>query len=207
MSKTLRLERISERIFKIPGQMFYNNEVGVYVIDEPNELFIIDGPQKINKSIVSFIKDFNKPVKVILTHDATGGDLEALKKEMEIEILLHEADKKGEWLKVTPDRFIKEGENLTENLTVIHTPGHTKGSVCIYNILDQILFSGDTLEGDSKNDFRAFDSGAGGRGEIEVWKESLKKLLKLEIKSVKPFHYFQVADNIKVKLNKLISLQ
>ncbi len=29
--------------------------------------------------------------------------------------------------------------------TVLHTPGHTKGSVCLYNEKDKILISGDTL--------------------------------------------------------------
>lgn len=30
-------------------------------------------------------------------------------------------------------------------LEVIHTPGHTKGSICLYNEKDNILFSGDTI--------------------------------------------------------------
>lgn len=29
--------------------------------------------------------------------------------------------------------------------TVIHTPGHTKGSICLYSAKDQLLLSGDTL--------------------------------------------------------------
>ena len=30
-------------------------------------------------------------------------------------------------------------------LTVLHTPGHTEGSVCLYSVDDAVLFSGDTL--------------------------------------------------------------
>ena len=32
-----------------------------------------------------------------------------------------------------------------KNWTVIHTPGHTPGSICLYNQKDNILISGDTL--------------------------------------------------------------
>ena len=36
------------------------------------------------------------------------------------------------------------GEELSR-WTVIHTPGHTMGSVCFYNSINKILISGDTL--------------------------------------------------------------
>ncbi|MEM4417667.1 MAG: MBL fold metallo-hydrolase [Nitrososphaerota archaeon] len=45
-----------------------------------------------------------------------------------------------------PDGYIQEGERIPvggEYLTVIHTPGHSPGSVCYRS--DGILFSGDTL--------------------------------------------------------------
>ena len=43
---------------------------------------------------------------------------------------------------------LKEGDLIqTEslNLTVIHTPGHTEGSICLYDEKKRILFSGDTV--------------------------------------------------------------
>ena len=43
---------------------------------------------------------------------------------------------------------IQDGETLTwegGNLRVLHTPGHTPGSVCFYDEKENILFSGDTL--------------------------------------------------------------
>ncbi len=45
-----------------------------------------------------------------------------------------------------PDRLLKEGEEIpfgNENLTVLETPGHTKGSISLYS--KGLVFSGDTL--------------------------------------------------------------
>ena len=45
------------------------------------------------------------------------------------------------------DRFLKDGDTVTcgdINLEVIHTPGHTKGSLC-FHLPGQMLFAGDTL--------------------------------------------------------------
>lgn len=45
-----------------------------------------------------------------------------------------------------PDFYLKEGEPVLETgLSVIHTPGHTPGSVGLYSEQDEALFSGDTL--------------------------------------------------------------
>ncbi|MBN2440982.1 MAG: MBL fold metallo-hydrolase, partial [Spirochaetales bacterium] len=54
------------------------------------------------------------------------------------------------------DIFLKENDKLfNTNITVIETPGHTKGSICLYSAEDNILFSGDTLfyRGIGRTDF------------------------------------------------------
>jgi glyoxylase-like metal-dependent hydrolase (beta-lactamase superfamily II) len=45
------------------------------------------------------------------------------------------------------DRALKDGEIIAAlgGLQVVHTPGHTPGSICLYQPERQILFSGDTL--------------------------------------------------------------
>lgn len=52
-----------------------------------------------------------------------------------------------------PDFFIEDGSVLSsylavegfEKWTVLHTPGHTEGSCCLYNEADRLLISGDTV--------------------------------------------------------------
>lgn len=84
---------------------------------------------------------------------------------------------------IKPDpapRFGKPLENGQElkiggmSLKVIHTPGHTPGSICLYAEKESILFSGDTL----------FAGGGYGRtdlsgGDAAKLKKSLRKILSL----------------------------
>ncbi len=63
------------------------------------------------------------------------------------------------------------------NLQVIHTPGHTSGSVCLYGKKHKILFSGDTI----------FPEGGRGRtdlpgGDEKAMAKSLEMLKKLDYK-------------------------
>jgi len=75
-----------------------------------------------------------------------------------------------------PDKYVDEGDIITlgdSKLYVLHTPGHTPGSICLYDIEGKIIFSGDTL-------FK----GAFGRtdlvgGDPEKMFDSLKKIFSL----------------------------
>ena len=56
-----------------------------------------------------------------------------------------------------PDIILEDGDVIQDSdLQVIHTPGHTKGSVCFYSESTQTLFSGDTLffEGIGRTDMK-----------------------------------------------------
>jgi hydroxyacylglutathione hydrolase len=54
-----------------------------------------------------------------------------------------------------PDVLLKDGDSvLDSDLVVMHTPGHTPGSICLYSEANEALFSGDTLffEGTGRTD-------------------------------------------------------
>ena len=45
-----------------------------------------------------------------------------------------------------PDIILKHGDTICDtDFTVIHTPGHTKGSICLYSKESSALLTGDTL--------------------------------------------------------------
>ena len=82
-------------------------------------------------------------------------------------------------------RVLKEGDVIDlggAELEVLHTPGHTPGSICLYIASEKALFSGDTL----------FAGGSFGRsdlgGNMEQLKRSLRRLAALEIEVLYPGH-------------------
>ena len=83
----------------------------------------------------------------------------------------------------TPTILLKKGDQITlgeEKLTVLETPGHTKGSICLYT--DGILLSGDTM---FCRGYGRTDLPGGNMGEL---KNSLHKLLSLDDCIVYPGH-------------------
>ena len=77
------------------------------------------------------------------------------------------------------DRELEDGDNI-DDFTVIHTPGHTKGGICLFD--GENLISGDTI----------FAGGGVGRmdigGDYNDMKNSVEKLLKLDVKNIYPGH-------------------
>lgn len=75
--------------------------------------------------------------------------------------------------------LIKSGD---VKLRVIHAPGHTKGSICLYDEKNKILFSGDTVFAGS---FGRVDFPGSSSREM---KQTLEKLSKLDIDKILPGH-------------------
>ncbi len=77
------------------------------------------------------------------------------------------------------DIELEEGDEIG-NFRVIHTPGHTGGGICLWD--GENLISGDTI----------FAGGGVGRmdigGNYQDMKNSVEKLLKLDVKNIYPGH-------------------
>ncbi|MFH1172365.1 MAG: MBL fold metallo-hydrolase [Nanoarchaeota archaeon] len=82
-------------------------------------------------------------------------------------------------VKLKDGDIIKAGE---KEFKVIHTPGHTPGSVCFYCEKEKLLISGDTVfaDGIGRTDVPGSDP--------EAMKKSLEKLSKLSIEKILPGH-------------------
>lgn len=80
--------------------------------------------------------------------------------------------------------LLTEGELKLGDMhfTVIPTPGHSPGSICLYHKKEKVLISGDTL----------FSLGVGRTdlpgGDVDQLAESIRKLAKLDIEVVLPGH-------------------
>lgn len=112
--------------------------------------FIID-PGDGPKVIINYIsRNEFIPSAIILTHGHHDhiGAVKTIRGELGIPVFMHKEDLK--MLKLvnidSVDRYLTDKAVLDlgrESFTVIHTPGHTRGSICILG--NGILFSGDTL--------------------------------------------------------------
>ncbi len=77
--------------------------------------------------------------------------------------------------------YVKEGDMIGP-LRVIETPGHTAGSICLYEPEEKLLFTGDTV---FANGIGRFDMPTGNKEEL---KRSLMKLSELEVRILYPGH-------------------
>lgn len=134
-------------------------ETNCYLLISDKELVIVDPGGEAEKILKEIKKSGAEPKYIINTHshpDHTGAN-EKIKKATGAEILILK-DK---------DR-IKIGNSV---LKVIHTPGHTKDSICLLG--GNFIFTGDTL---FENGQGRTDLPSGSQKEME---ESLKKLARL----------------------------
>ncbi|MCU0597254.1 MAG: MBL fold metallo-hydrolase, partial [Desulfobacterota bacterium] len=96
-----------------------------------------------------------------------------------------------------PPILLREGELLVGDLTfqVIHAPGHSPGSICLYWPQGKALFTGDVIfyQGIGRTDL------PGGNG--QALKESIRRLSELEVEHLLPGHGEVLSGRELVKRN------
>jgi hydroxyacylglutathione hydrolase len=129
-----------------------------------HEAMVIDPGDEI-EDILALVRKHNLQVKqIVITHahiDHVGGAMK-LRAATGAPILLNQndyallkmLDVQAAWIGVAPpgkveiDRSVSTGETITAgSLTanILHTPGHTEGSICLYFPAEKKLLAGDTL--------------------------------------------------------------
>ena len=139
-------------------------EVNCYILwDEKDKEAIVVDPGEEGERIIEVIrKDSLKIRSIVNTHthiDHIGAN-DFLREKTEAPLLAHSADVfllQNAELNLSaltgkdrsfglPDRVLEEGDEIRVggfSLRILHTAGHTPGSICLYG--DNKLFSGDTL--------------------------------------------------------------
>ncbi|MDZ7672133.1 MAG: MBL fold metallo-hydrolase [Halanaerobiales bacterium] len=163
--------------------MIISQTVGVnltncYLIGKKNSKAIVIDPGDDIDKIMDMINEYNVTVeKIVNTHGhfdhITAND--ELKEKTGAEVYIHEDDKDfltnpernlssllGSSNTVSlkkADHILQQGDviNIEDySFEVIHTPGHSPGSICLYDNNNEILISGDTVfnTGVGRTDFK-----------------------------------------------------
>ena len=98
---------------------------------------------------------------------------------------------------ISPDFFLQEGDISINglDLKILHTPGHSPGSICLYWNHHRVLFTGDLVfkEGIGRTDL------PGGNG--ERLKESIRKLTHLDVEWLLPGHGPLISGKTEIQTN------
>ncbi len=178
----------------------------LFVLEDSGEALLVDTgtgaySQRVAKAIEKTVP-LSAVRQIVLTHrhyDHVGG-LPALLKSTGAKPMMHELDApyveeatemsavffKGTLEKVALARKLRDGDKIkagNAELQVLHTPGHTEGSICIYHAESKSLISGDTV----------FADGSIGRwdlpgGSLDDMSESIKRLRLLDVENLYPGH-------------------
>lgn len=125
-------------------------EANCYIIRDAkadSDCFIID-PGYSPKKIIKYIKSENlNPLGIVLTHHHYdhSGAAEKVAKELELQIMIHSQDADQF---PAAERLLQDGDVLAlgkDKLVVFHTPGHTRGGICLFSKRSSICFTGDTV--------------------------------------------------------------
>lgn len=154
-----------------------------------SDTIIVDPGAETEAIIYFIEKKGSKPTGILLTHGHFDhiGAVEELRKHFNIPVMIHKDDAtflgecgekrhwdmfesmgpSGDFYFNTYYRYTQEADIvlshgdmvLESGLKVIHTPGHSPGSICLYNEQEHLLISGDTLfcNGLGRTDFTGGD--------------------------------------------------
>jgi glyoxylase-like metal-dependent hydrolase (beta-lactamase superfamily II) len=192
-----------ERILFLQGFEFSSN---IYLL-KGDHLAIVD-PGNDYTAFMALWELGYKPAdieKIVFTHghfDNAMGAFELLRSYPHLlgngglELILHEAGPREfkEVVRQFGSRVteVRGGETLELggfSWEVIHTPGHTVDSICLYHAPTQTAFTGDTV---LPHAMAEPDKNAGGR--LDYYLFSVKSLLKRDIENVLPGHGLPVAS-------------
>ena len=116
----------------------------ILVCQQTSESVVVDAPGETNLVLERLKK--TQPKYILMTHDHYDhiGGLVELRSILEVPVAAHPADAKD--LPLEPDLLLNDEDEIllgATKLRVLHTPGHTPGSLCFFT--DRYLIAGDTL--------------------------------------------------------------
>ena len=132
------------QVYKVAGMGPSNNNG--YVLADPasGECYLVDAPEEVEKLLAEAAWFTIKGVLLTHTHPDHIAGYASLKRSSDAPVAVHADDEAR--MQEAAAFHLSDGDELTIGetaITVMHTPGHTPGGVCL--LLGGCLISGDTL--------------------------------------------------------------
>lgn len=129
----------------------------------------------------------------VITHE--HGDhfegLPELRKVSRVKVAAHEAGANS--IEPGVDMLLRDGDRLKAGgleLEVIHTPGHSPGSVCLYEPRLRLLFTGDSVQGNG-----TLIQGIALYGDRDIYLNSMRRLSQLPVETLVAAHRYRPASD------------
>jgi glyoxylase-like metal-dependent hydrolase (beta-lactamase superfamily II) len=209
MTRLTAPRQLSPHLFILYSEYPHRDSSNVYLITGRNPALIDCGSRRsvpqVLRNLAQLGLDIHDIDRVIATHgdcDHTQGFHDLRRVNPDVRLHLHPADwslvqeanpyrnagylYRIEFQPIPPETCapLADGDRIAagdSELTVIHTPGHTEGSVCLRGEIDgrHILVAGDTVGGSMRSlqgaDLKIWAQAA------QTWQESLQTISPLEI--------------------------
>ena len=136
--------------FSLDGET-HEVENNIWVVGDDDECIVIDAPHSVDRILDVVAGRRVLAIACTHGHDDHVRVAPELADRVDAPVLLH-ADDTVVWALThrddEPDGALSDGKRLVVgdvSLTVLHTPGHSPGSVCLYSPELEVVFTGDTL--------------------------------------------------------------
>ena len=176
----------------------------VYVVLTSGYTLIIDaGLPGMEKLVLEYLRGLGaygnsgRDIMIVVTHahyDHVGG-LKNLKNSLNAKVAVHREEVDyvtgrkvaGRYRSepVEVDVVLDDGDKLYDRFTVIHTPGHTPGSICILDTLSSSLFVGDIVY---EENGKLYEIPRYYSMDPDSNRKAIAKLLELEFENLLPSH-------------------
>lgn len=209
MARLVAPRQLSENLYIVYAEYPHRDSSNVYFLAGKNPVLIDCGSRRSVPLMLRNLAQLDLTARditaVIATHgdcDHTQGFHDLQRENPDLSLHLHPADwslvqeldpyrnaaylYRISFLPIPPETCVPlaDGERIAAGdgeLTVVHSPGHTDGSVCLWGEIDgrHVLFAGDTVGG-SMRSLEGADLAIWARA-AETWKASLQRIANLEI--------------------------